>query len=77
MSAIAQLERDLIREGVKAGLRVAKAKGVALGRPRVVVDTSAVVRLRSQGHSWAEVSRRLNLSRATAQRAARAASARG
>ena len=77
VSAVAQLERDLIRERVKAGLRVAKAKGVVLGRPRVAVDARAVERLRSQGLSWREVSQRLNLSRATAQRAARAFSARG
>ena len=55
VSAVAQLERDLIRERVKAGLRVAKAKGVVLGRPRVAVDARAVVRLRAQGHSWGEV----------------------
>ena len=72
VSAVAQLERDLIRERVKAGLRVAKAKGRVLGRPRVAVDTRAIARLRSQGRSWAEVCRILNLSRGTAQRAMRA-----
>ena len=77
VSAVAQLERDLIRERVKAGLRNAKAKGVDLGRPRVPVDARAVVRLRFQGYSWTKVSRRLNLSRGTAQRAARAFSAQG
>ena len=34
VSAVAQLERDLIRERVKAGLRNARAKGTRLGRPR-------------------------------------------
>ena len=63
MSAVAQLERDLIPERVKAGLQNVKAKGVVLGRPRVAVDARAVVKLRSQGHSWAEVSRILKLSR--------------
>lgn len=74
MSAVAQLERDLIRERVKAGLRVAKAKGRVLGRPRVAVDTRAIAKLRAEGHSWAEVCWILDLSRGTAQRAARAAS---
>jgi DNA invertase Pin-like site-specific DNA recombinase len=58
VSAVAQLEQDLIRERVKAGLRVAKAKGVVLGRPRVPVDARAVVRLRSQdtrGPRYAEL----------------------
>ena len=77
VSAVAQLERDLIRERVKAGLRNAKAKGVVLGRPRVPVDTRAIARLRAEGRSWAEVCRILNLSRGIAQRAVRAASARG
>ncbi|HEX8892668.1 MAG TPA: recombinase family protein [Terriglobales bacterium] len=44
VSAMAQLECDLIRERVKAGLRNAKAKGVVLGRPRVAVDVRAIAR---------------------------------
>ena len=42
---------------------------------RLAVDARAVARLRAEGHSWAEC-RTLKLSRGTAQRAARAASAR-
>src|SRR5712692_10083118 len=38
LGAVAELERSLIVERVKAGLRNAKAKGKRLGRPRVVVD---------------------------------------
>ena len=34
VSAVAQLERDLIRERVSAGIRSAKANGKQLGRPR-------------------------------------------
>jgi len=34
LSAFAQLERDIISERTKAGLRRAKAKGKVLGRPR-------------------------------------------
>ena len=77
VSAVAQLERDLIRERVKAGLRNARAKGRVLGRPRVAVDACVVIKLRSQGRSWVEVCRIPKLSRGTAQRAARAFSARG
>ncbi len=39
VSAVAQLERDLIRERVKAGLRNAKLKGRTLGRPRRIVSS--------------------------------------
>src|SRR2546428_12409774 len=38
IAAIAQLERSLIVERVKAGLRRAKAEGKRLGRPRLKVD---------------------------------------
>jgi DNA invertase Pin-like site-specific DNA recombinase len=38
LGAVAELERLLIVERVKAGLRNAKAKGRRLGRPQIVVD---------------------------------------
>lgn len=38
ISAMAQLEGDIIRERVKAGLRSARNKGKTLGRPEVKVD---------------------------------------
>src|SRR3989441_3530925 len=38
IAAIAQLERSLIVERVKAGLRRARAEGKRLGRPRLKVD---------------------------------------
>ena len=42
LGAVAELERSLIAERVKAGLRNAKAKGKRLGRPRKVVDPSKI-----------------------------------
>jgi DNA invertase Pin-like site-specific DNA recombinase len=42
LGAVAELERGLIVERVKAGLRNAKAKGRRLGRPKVSVDTVAI-----------------------------------
>jgi DNA invertase Pin-like site-specific DNA recombinase len=44
VSAVAQLERDLIRERVSAGIRNAKASGKQLGRPRRVVNQDDVRR---------------------------------
>src|SRR5205809_146222 len=38
LGAVAELERSLIVERVKAGLRNARAKGKRLGRPKRVVD---------------------------------------
>ena len=48
LGAVAELERSLIVERVKAGLRNARAKGKRLGRPRVVVDASRVAMLRAR-----------------------------
>lgn len=69
VSAVAQLERDLIRERVRAGLRNARAKGRKFGRPRAQVDPASVAALRSEGLSWSQVCQRLKLSKGTAQRA--------
>src|SRR5262249_956754 len=40
LGAVAELERSLIAERVRAGIRNARAKGKRIGRPRVVVDAS-------------------------------------
>ena len=69
ISAVAQLERDIIAERVKAGLRRAKENGKKLGRPRVAVDATRVAVLRNQGRSWAEISKQLGIGKGTAQRA--------
>jgi DNA invertase Pin-like site-specific DNA recombinase len=42
IGAMAEFERSLIQERVKAGLRNAKAKGRRLGRPRVAVDAARI-----------------------------------
>src|SRR5882762_5207824 len=52
IGAMAEFERSLIQERVKAGLRNAIAKGKKLGRPRVYVDESRVDELRNAGASW-------------------------
>jgi DNA invertase Pin-like site-specific DNA recombinase len=48
IGAMAEFERSLIQERVRAGLRVAKAKGKRLGRPRLSIDLRRVTVLRSQ-----------------------------
>ena len=68
IGAMAQLERDIIRERVKAGLDRAKARGIRLGRPRVPVTADELVALRTQGLSVGEMARRLRCSRATVRR---------
>ncbi len=51
LGAVAELERSLIAERVRAGLRNARAKGKRLGRPPMVVDRAEIARLRGQGRS--------------------------
>jgi DNA invertase Pin-like site-specific DNA recombinase len=52
LGAVAELERSLIVERVKAGLRNAKAKGKRLGRPKAVLDARRIAALRAQGVGW-------------------------
>jgi len=69
LGAVAELERSLIAERVRAGLRNAKAKGKRLGRPRKVVDTSKIASLRALGRSWRTIARQLGMSARSARRA--------
>jgi len=74
LGAVAELERSLIVERVKAGLRNARAKGKCLGRPKRIVDASKIATLRAAGLSWAKIAGRLDLGEGTVYRAAQAAS---
>jgi DNA invertase Pin-like site-specific DNA recombinase len=69
LGAVAELERSLIVERVKAGLRNAKAKGKRLGRPKISIDSSRIVKLRSAGRSWSEISQETGWTKGTVQRA--------
>ena len=69
IGAMAEFERALIQERVRAGIRNARAKGKRLGRPRVVVDASRVASLRTRGDSWSQIQAELGVSKGTAQRA--------
>ena len=73
IGAMAQLERDIIRERVKAGLAQARAEGVRLGRPTVRIDPAELALLQGQGLSLPEMARRLRCSRSTVKRRLREA----
>jgi DNA invertase Pin-like site-specific DNA recombinase len=64
IAAVAQLERDLIRERVTAGVRNARAAGKTLGRPKRIVDRERIASMKSEGLSFREISRRLGVSAA-------------
>jgi DNA invertase Pin-like site-specific DNA recombinase len=76
IGAMAEFERALIQERVRAGLRNARAKGKRIGRPRQEVDSAKVLALRAQGLSWRDVSSRLKLGLGTVYRAVATASKR-
>ena len=69
LGAVAELERSLIAERVRAGIRNARAKGKRLGRPRVAVDSARIATLRAQGQSWGAIHRETGIAKGTAQRA--------
>jgi DNA invertase Pin-like site-specific DNA recombinase len=72
LGAVAELERSLIAERVRAGLRNAKAKGTKLGRPVANVASNEIHSLLASGLSKATVAERLGVSIATISRRARA-----
>jgi DNA invertase Pin-like site-specific DNA recombinase len=61
VSAVAQLERDLIRERVSAGIRNARADGKKLGRPKSEVDREQIIELKSLGQSLRQIATNLGI----------------
>lgn len=68
IGAMAELERDIIRERVKAGLARARARGVHLGRRPASARSDQALALRREGLSIGQIARRLHCSRATIRR---------
>jgi DNA invertase Pin-like site-specific DNA recombinase len=74
ISSIAELESDLIRERVRAGMRRARLEGRQIGRARLDVDRQRVVLDRSSGMSLTQVSKKHGISRASVCRLMKEAS---
>jgi len=70
LGAVAELERSLIVERVKAGLRNARAKGKRLGRPKRVVDARRISDLRAQGTGWKRIATEMGIGVGTLYRLA-------
>ena len=70
LSAVAELECDLIRERVVAGLKAARRRGQRLGRPRVLEarDVARAQRLKASGHSVRAIAAKLGVGSSTVQR---------
>jgi DNA invertase Pin-like site-specific DNA recombinase len=65
VGAIAELERSLIVERVKAGMRRAKLEGRQVGRARLDISREQVVQDRRSGMSLTQVAKRHNILRAS------------
>lgn len=73
MAAVAEFEREMIRERVKAGILAARSQGRCGGRPRVVVDRVRVRALRRRGESVRSIARTLGIGAGTVHRMLRTA----
>lgn len=76
ISAIAELERSLIVERVRAGMRRAKLEGRRIGRAPLEIDRAALARDRLAGMSLTHCSKKYGLSRASVVRFVREAQTR-
>lgn len=65
IGVMAQFERRIIQDRVKAGLRKAKAKGITLGRPKSEINKYKVVQLRNEGLSYRKIGKMLGISYGT------------
>jgi DNA invertase Pin-like site-specific DNA recombinase len=74
ISAIAELERSLVVERVKSGMRRARLEGRQIGRARLDVDRRQVIDDRRSGLSLTQVAKKHGISRASVCRLVKEAS---
>jgi DNA invertase Pin-like site-specific DNA recombinase len=75
IGSIAELESELIRERIRAGMRRRKLEGYRLGRQPLDVDREAIVAARLSGMSLTKVAKKYGVSRASVIRFVRNAQA--
>jgi DNA invertase Pin-like site-specific DNA recombinase len=68
ISAMSKLERDIIAERVKGGLRKARANGKQLGRPTGNIDIDKVIEYKEQGRSIREIAKEMGIHRSKVER---------
>jgi DNA invertase Pin-like site-specific DNA recombinase len=73
IGCIAELERSLIIERIKAGMRRRRLEGLPMGRAPLAIDREGLVRDRRSGMSLTQVSKKYGVSRASVVRFAREA----
>jgi DNA invertase Pin-like site-specific DNA recombinase len=68
IGAMAEFERALIQERVRAGLHNARRNGKKLGRPRRIVDLDGIARMRAQGQSLRSIAGKVGLGYGTTRK---------
>ncbi len=68
IGAIAELERNLIVERVRAGMRRARLEGRHIGRKPLIIDRAAVLGERAHGRSLTQIAQTFRVSRASVSR---------
>ena len=71
VAAVAELERELIRERTRAGIAAARRRGAQVGRPRAKIDITRARALVAGGKSLRQAARDLGVGVATLHRALR------
>ena len=73
VGAMGELERNVIRERILAGLEHARSRGTKssrqIGRPPAVFDRAQVIDRRARGESWRDIASALGISTGTARTA--------
>jgi DNA invertase Pin-like site-specific DNA recombinase len=67
-ASVAEYERELIRERVRAGEALARARGVRFGRRPRVVDIEELRRRREAGQGWRRIARAMKTPTSTLRR---------
>jgi DNA invertase Pin-like site-specific DNA recombinase len=68
IGAIAELERNLIIERVRSGMRRARLEGRHIGRPALEIDRAGILRHRAHGQSLSQIAATFRISKATVSR---------
>lgn len=68
LAVIAKQERVRLSERTKAGLALARSKGVQIGRPRLKVRVAEIARLKARGLSRRAIGRELGISEGSVRR---------
>ena len=77
ISVVAELERSLIVERVRAGMRRARLEGRHIGRPALDLDRPAILQQRAHGQSLGQIAKTFLISRATVARIIKEAGTKG